>query len=85
MELKGATEYTVRANRLRTVERAQCLGLAYMTRCVNHAYPAKNVNDGSHPALGEKGARILIGYVKQQQPTTFSPVGKHFSLGSRFR
>jgi hypothetical protein len=85
MELKGATEYTLRTNRSRAGERAQCLGLAYMTRCVNHACPAKDVNDGSHPALGEKGARILIGYVKQQKPTTFSPVGKQFSLGSRFR
>jgi hypothetical protein len=84
VELNGAAEYTSGATRLRAIGRA-FLGLAYMTRCVHCAYTAKKPKEGSHPTAGEKGGRILIGYVKQQKPTTFSTVGKQFSLGSRFR
>jgi hypothetical protein len=49
-----------------------------MTQCVHRARREKDVNDGSDLAVGEKGARILVVYVKQQKPIMFSTVGKHF-------
>jgi hypothetical protein len=49
-----------------------------MTQCVHHARDLNDVNEGSDLAVGEKGARILVVYVKQQKPTMFSTVGKHF-------
>lgn len=78
MELNGATEYTSAATRLRANRRAQRLDLACMTQCVHRARAVNDMDEGSDLAVGEKGARILVVYVKQQKPIMFSTVGKHF-------